>query len=220
MQSSLTKTELAHYLKSQLNNFFPDKQVVNAEMLQQYLSSAMDRLEYCIKHIRRKYFFDGNGFLFNHLQSDQYAMLLYLLANTIYKEEGDLITASKVYYLNKSLHGIDVFYEVELPEIFLFRHCSGTILGRAKYSNYFTVGQNCTVGNNKGVYPEFGEYVAMYNGSMVAGKCNLGTNCHVSAHTFIRNQSVPDNSIVFGKSPDIETKATSRSVRESFFNPM
>ena len=43
--------------------------------------------------------------------------------------------ASKAYCLNKALHAIDVFYEVELPEIFFLEHPLGTVLGRAKYSN-------------------------------------------------------------------------------------
>ena len=37
------------------------------------------------------------------------------------------------------LHGIDVFFTVDLPDIFLFCHPLCTVLGRAQYSDYFLV---------------------------------------------------------------------------------
>ena len=59
-------------------------------------------------------------------------------------------------------------HEVELPDIFLFSHPLGTILGRARYANYFLVYQHCTIGSNlDGIYPTFGEGVAMFGGKNV-----------------------------------------------------
>ncbi len=56
--------------------------------------------------------------------------------------------ADKAYALNKALHALDAFYEVELPDVFAVQHPVGTVLGRATYSDYFICYHNCTVGAN------------------------------------------------------------------------
>lgn len=208
---------LSVYLTQQLNHFFPDTDAVQTSVLQPFVSLALERLEHCFLKIRRKYFFDGQYATFSHLQSDQYAMFLYWVSNTASRAAKPQL-AAKVYCLNKALHSIDVYYEVELPNIFLFRHCVGTVLGRANYADYFTVGQNCTVGNNRGIFPTFKENVAMYAGATVVGNCLIGSNCHVSAHAFVRNEHLPDNTVAFGKSPNIQTKHTDAQVYDKFFN--
>lgn len=218
IQLSLDRGELLRYVIAQCDNLFPDGKFRADESLIRCNDDAVMRLEYCFTHIKRKYFFDGRTFFFNHLQSDQYSMFLYFLSNSVFRLAGRHPFADKVYYLNKALHSIDVYYEVTLPEIFLFRHCVGTVLGRAEYRNYFTVGQNCTVGNNRGVYPIFSEECAMYSGSSVVGGGKVGSNVHITARSFIRNATIPDNSLVIGHSPDLEVKPTRVSVIESFFN--
>ncbi len=217
---SLSAEELSDYLARQINYSFPDKQPVSTGQLEPAFARALERVDYCFNRIRRKYFSDGASATLNHLNSDQYSMFLYFMSNTVYKSEGDPRLATKVYYLNKALHGIDVYYEVELPDVFLFRHCVGTVLGRAEYADYFSVGQNCTVGNNKNIYPRFEEEVAMYNGSMVVGKCIVGRNSHISAHTFVRDQDVPGDSIVFGRSPDLEVRPSRTRVYDKFFDSL
>ena len=218
VQLSLSPDELLRYVIAQCDNLFPDGKISADEGLTRCFDDALKRLEHCFIHIRRKYFFDGQSFFFDHLQSDQYSMFLYLLSNSVYRSVGRHPFANKIYYLNKALHSIDVYYEVTMPEIFLFRHCVGTVLGRAEYKNYFTVGQNCTVGNNRGVYPIFSEECAMYSGSSVVGDCKIGRNTHIAARSFVRNATIPDNSLVIGYAPDLAVKPTNASVIESFFN--
>ena len=43
--------------------------------------------------------------------------------------------ADKIYYLNKILHSVDIYHEVELPSTFFLEHPVGTVLGRAKYQD-------------------------------------------------------------------------------------
>ncbi len=59
------------------------------------------------------------------------------------------------------MNACDLFYEVDLPEIFMLDHPLGSVMGRAKFGNYFAFSQNCTVGNNNNIFPEIGEYVTM-----------------------------------------------------------
>ena len=148
-------------------------------------------------------------------------MYLYLLSNTIWKNDGDIACASKIFLLNKTLHGIDVFYSVELPEIFLFVHPIGTILGNAKYSNYFVAYQNCTVGSTEdGIYPSFDEEVALYSGSSVIGNCSIGTNSIIGSNSFIINSDIGSNKVVLGAYPNNRIIKNKRRVIKACFNNM
>lgn len=114
--------------------------------------------------------------------------------------------AEKIYYLNKILHSIDLFYEVELPSIFFFDHPLGSVMGRAKYSDYFSFLQGCTVGNNKGKYPIIGRNVSMLSNSKILGDCHIGNNVILSANSYVIDTDIPDNSIVFGQGRNITIK--------------
>ena len=115
--------------------------------------------------------------------------------------------------MNKILNAVDIFYEIEFPTIWGVEHPVGSVMGRANYSDFFYFYQGCTVGtNNKysadGSYvcyhPNIGVNVVMYSNSKILGSSNIGNNVIVSANTYIINQNVPDNSIVFGQSPNIK----------------
>ena len=140
--------------------------------------------------------------LFSPYQSAQYAQFLYYLSREAFLKK-DFDVAEKVYYLNKMLNNVDWFYEVELPTIFFADHPLGSVMGRAHYSDRFVISQGCTVGNNHGFYPSIGENVTMHLMSTISGKSNIGKNVEISAYTFIRDEIVPDNCIVFGMSPNL-----------------
>jgi len=58
----------------------------------------------------------------------------------------------------------------------------------------------------KNVNFEFGENVVLYPGSTVIGDVRIGTNCAIASGAWIKDESVPDNSLVFGRSPDLVIK--------------
>ena len=148
MELSLKKEDLTRYVMDQLNLFFPDRTRIPQEAIEGYIPAALADLDYCFSHVNDKYFRDGDRTMFNHLNSDQYAMFLYRLSNLLFKETGDVNVSTKLFLLNKCLHGIDLFYEVELPQIFLINHPLGTVLGRGKYSDFFIAHQKCNIGSN------------------------------------------------------------------------
>lgn len=82
----------------------------------------------------------------------------------------------------------------------------GTVLGRARYGNYFHFGQGCTVGNNKGIYPRFGNSVFMLSDSKVLGDCDIGNYVIASASEYIKDTDIPSGNIVFGQSPNLVIK--------------
>ena len=135
----------------------------------------------------------------------------------MYKHGVDSEECSKIYYLNKIMNSIDVFYEVELPEFWFCAHPLGTVLGRAKYGNYFTFLQGCTVGNNNGVYPVFGDFVTMYSNSSVIGNCRIGNNVVIGTNTCIKDEDIPDNCLVFGSSPNLVIKQKTEKEMEEYF---
>lgn len=216
-KQSLSENELINYVTKQLNFHFPDH-MVSADRLAPCVHRALQRIEHCFSKINIKYYFDGNCLTFNHLNTDQYAIFLYYLSNTIWREDNDDKLASKVYYLNKALNCLDAFYEVNLPDIFILVHPLGAVLGRGEYQDYFVAYQGATVGSNKNQeYPKIGKGVAMYGGSALIGNCKISDNCLISAGTMVMDKDVPPDMVVFGRYPDISYKKTKKSVIERYF---
>ena len=214
LATSLTPNALADYVGRQIAAFFPDRDESNA--VRTVMDDALARVEHCFSHVRIKGFWSATGPQFNHLHTDQYAIFLYYLANTAFRQ-GELSIAAKCYALNKALHALDAFYEVELPAIFALVHPVGTVLGRATYGDYFCAYQNVSVGANlSDVHPVIGTGVVMYGGSRVIGAVRVGDNCFVSAGVALLGGDVPTNHIAFGGHPPV-VKPTKRNVRREIF---
>lgn len=192
------KDRIEDYVANQLS-FFGGAEISD------YLAEACERTLRCFSKNTNKYFQKGK---IDVHHTGQYAILLCYLARVAF-EAGDRKTADCVYALNKALHGFDIFYEVELPSVFFMEHPVGTVLGRASYSDRLFLGQNVTVGGNRGCYPTIGENVCLHAGCIVVGDSRLGNNIEVSAQAFIRDEVIPDNCLVFGKSPNLVIKQRS-----------
>lgn len=123
------------------------------------------------------------------------------------------VEADIVYYLNKIMHANDWFYQIKLPVHFLAEHPIGSVLGKANYGDYLFVYQGTTIGGNrkkgKLFYPTLGSNVLLYANSTVLGDTKIGNNVIISADTYLLNEDIPDNCIVFGKSPNINIKMKS-----------
>ena len=138
-----------------------------------------------------------------------YCNYLYQVGHMAYKKGWNSI-ADKVYALNKMLHGVDLFYVVELPEIWSCEHPVGTVMGRAVYGNRFFFYQGCTVGGSrhdgKLYYPVIGDDVLMYSNSKILGRCTIGNHVIFAANSYVIDQDIPENSIVFGQKPNLVIK--------------
>ena len=215
----IDKEQLNSLVTSQLNSFFNDGSLVDGALLKKYQADTIDRLHNCFTNIKKPYFFENNKTIFNHLHGDHYAMYLYLLCNTIWKLDKNEKLASKVFLLNKALHGVDAFYGIDLPEIFLFVHPLGTVLGRAKYSDYFVVYQNCNVGANEDlIYPTFKGETLLYSKATIIGSCKVGSNTVFGANSFVMNTNIKDNSTVVGSYPNNKIIDNNKNVIDRMFN--
>lgn len=217
MQLSLQRDDLAVYVRKQLESLFPDG--ADLSDLPRFVNLALGRVEHCFSRVRLKGFFANGEARFSHWHSDQYAIFLYYLANSACRERPGHPIADKAYALNKALHALDAFYEVELPDVFAVQHPVGTVLGRASYSDYFICYHNCTVGANlENDYPSFGLGVVMYGGSRVIGKTAVGDNTFVSTGAIvIDGGTLPSDSILHGIFPNAARSLTSRNVVRDIF---
>ena len=87
-------------------------------------------------------FFLGGG---NPFHSVQYMTFLYIMANELYRNGVSSTLSDKLYYQNKTKNGLDMFYAIELPEVWSAEHSVGSVLGRAQYENGFFFYQGCIV---------------------------------------------------------------------------
>jgi serine O-acetyltransferase len=220
MITSISIPVLCRYTTAQLNVFFPDEDIVDLMSEEKLVSEALRRIEYCFKHVNLKHYFNGNEVIFNHLFSDHYVMFLWFLSNVVYLKKGNCSLANKLYYLNKALHGLDCMYDTRLPNIFLFFHSSGTVLGKAKYNDFFVVLHGCTVGLQDEKYPVFSKGVSITANSSVIGDCLIGNRCTVSTRTTIFQRNIQDDHTAFINCDTglLQIKRTKECYAQRFFN--
>ena len=197
----------------QINNMFmlteEEKCLANDELIKCEL--AYNKTLICLENSGNWKYFSGDINLYN---SVMYCIFLYWYSKGICQASQSL--GDKVYYLNKALNAVDLFYDIDLPDIWFCEHPIGSVMGRARYGNKFIFYQNCTVGGSIGpnrkdvIYPVIGQNVIMYSYSRIIGNCKIGSNCVLASGTAVINQDVPDNSIVFGQSPNLIIKSNRR----------
>lgn len=209
-----TQASLLDYTCTQLGHFFPSGDALALRRrLEQHLPQALARLAHCIDHVRM--WPQGQ---FNYLNSSQYCQYLYYLSNTVWREGQDADTATRLFLLNKALNGIDLFYEIAMPDVFFIGHSVGIVLAKATYGNYLVLYQNSTVGKNHGVAPVIGEGVVMYANTAIIGRCQVGAGSVLSQGTGVVNRDVPGQCVVYpGADGELVFKAAKRDVLGDIF---
>jgi serine O-acetyltransferase len=219
MRTTLPAADLATYTLRLDANHLPDGATTGHD-LAMHVAVTLERIEHSFSHIHRKYYRDGADVTFDHLNADHMAAYLYFLGNTIWTRTGDATMPTRLSYLNKIMNGLDLFYSVAMPDIFLLVHPVGTVLGKARYSDYFVVYQNCTVGADTTVYPSFEEEVILYSRASVLGETRVGRNVVFAANSMVVDAMVPPDSVVVGQYPAHRFVGNERSVRDRCFNPV
>lgn len=193
-------------IRHQIHNLFLLDES-EAEAISRSLAETLRKTEKCFGQSLNKYYRKDGNIFFSVYHSGQYCIFLYFLSRQVFLDSPELRElADKIYYLNKTLNGLDLYYEIEMPEVFHLDHPVGSVMGRAVYGNNFTFSQLCTVGHNKGFFPEIGKNVQMLSGAKIVGQCKIGDNVVVSANTYIKDTDIPSNSLVFGSSPNLVIK--------------
>ena len=219
MNTSLSKQKIFMYIRNLLRNNFPDNKDICDSSLKIIVNYGLDRLEYSFSNVKDKYYNEDDIPVFNHLNTDHMVVLLYYISNSGFKLDYERNILEKLYYLNKVMHSVDIFYSVNLPDIFCVAHPLNTILGNAKYNDYLYVYQNVTVGStHEGIYPSLGKAVALYSNTSIIGNCNIGDNVVMAANSSIINQNVPSDSMVTGYYPNNRIIDNKKHVINRLFN--
>ena len=196
--------------EKQLRVLFPWTDADGADAAAAYADVDVRFLANCSR-IRNKYYADAT--FVSPLQSCQYAMFLYLLSRALKRPRAK----DMAYNLLKMVSGADLYHQVELPETFFFYHTDGSVLGRAAYGNHFMFAQGVTVGNNKGVYPTFGDCVCLNSRATVLGRCRIGDNVIIAANAYVKDRDIPSGSIVFGQDRALVVKTGCEAANREFF---
>lgn len=215
-RTTLDADALTGYVGRLLATHLPDG-IEPGYPLAPHVVASLARLEHCFAGIRRKYYTVDGEATFDHLNSDHMAMWLWFLGNEIWRATGDTVVPTKLFYLNKILHGLDLYFSVGMPEVFLLVHPVGTVIGAAQYGEHLVVYQNCTIGSEGGSYPRFGDGVILYARSTVIGDCEIGDDVVFAANTFVIDTDVRADSIVVGQYPRHQVLPNPTPVRERLF---
>jgi len=202
---------LYSYVSKQATNLIPDG--IEIEGLSKVFDLAVENTIKCFT----KTVLFHNEKTIDYLNSIQYPVFLYFLSRSLFMY-GDVSGANKIFYLNKIVHGIDLFYKVDLGEHFLLSHSIGSVFCNTKYGDMSIYFQGCLVGVNNGQRPVLGSSLVMFTGSKIIGNCTIGNNVVVSAGTVIIDQTVPDNVIVFnGPNNELIFKSSKINYSEKYF---
>lgn len=188
-----TRESLIAYTSAQCAAVVPDgREAAFRASIDAHLDEALERLHRCINACA-PWRLDE----FNVLQSSQHTIYLYLLGNTIWKRSGETEAPTRLFLMNKAFNGIDLFYEIAMPEVFYIGHSVGIVLAKATYGNYLVLYQNSTVGRHKDQIPVLGERVVLYPNTAVIGRSVVEDDAVVSQGVSVVNKRVPKGSIAF-----------------------
>ena len=215
LKLSLSKTQLAKHCSHQLKMFFLDHS--DPIDLMKFVSDAFFRIENNIKSICLPYYRLNNQPFFNHLHGDHYLIFIYELSRSAFKF-GNEDFATKLFLLNKYLHGIDLFYEIKLPDKYIFIHPIGTVIGRGKFQDKVVFYQGVTVGSNSaGEYPVLDGNNILFSNSSLIGNSVLASGCVMSAKSFTLNSKVESDTIITGNFPNNKLIKASNNIINTYF---
>lgn len=199
------RDELIQLVNRQINNFWT---VDISKDIEYVMDMTLTRLQQDFLSVNNKYINSDDDQLLRPTHSVSWSIFLYFLSHELYKCKKE--SAEYVYYLNKIMHSNDWFYAADIPTHFWAEHPLGSVLGRAQYGDFLMIYQGCTIGGNqKGselYYPKLGHHFMMFANSTILGDSKVGNWVILSAGTYIKDEVIPDNCIVFGKSPHIVIK--------------
>src|SRR5262245_36587483 len=163
--SSLALPRLARYVMRQLQTHFPDDATLAHDVLEGATARALAAVARCFRQVALPGYTQGDDAALSHLHGDRYATFLAYLAREL-ALAGHADPAARVYLLNKARHGLDLFYEVALPEVLLLVHPVGSVIGRAQLGNFLCLYQNCSIGGSpregRLEYPVVGDGVLLF----------------------------------------------------------
>lgn len=213
--SDLTIDKISVLYRSSLPNNYHN-------IITECTNEVYDPLYHCLKYTthNRKFFEPVN---LNPLHTGHFCIFLYLLSRSL-NARAQFNLADIIFATNKMMHSIDMYYQVNLPKVFHLEHPVGSVIGKASFGNFLYIGQNCTVGRNmspkSSSYPSFGKRIMLTSNVTIVGDSKIGSNVIFSSGCFVKDASIPDNCIVFGRSPKLIIKPLAKATALNYFRQM
>lgn len=217
MLLSLPQAELKAFLGRQLDVFFPDQYKFAGLDIDAAFDEALQRTEFCFKHISERGYVENGQVTFSHLHSDQYSQFLYFFGNSLWRRSQNRPICDKLTLLNKMLNSIFCSYKLALPDIFYLCHPVGTIIGHAEYADFLVILQNVTINTAPGL--KIGKAVAFAAGANVIGNQPIGDRSSIGANSLVFHTEIPADSVAFSKDGGLTIKPrTNTCYAQRFFN--
>ncbi|HSI58346.1 MAG TPA: hypothetical protein VLA16_12380 [Ideonella sp.] len=202
---------LAAYVCRQLENFFPDGHA-SGPSVQAAMGPALQRTRHCVAGVRA---WQGG---FDPLVSAQYASFLYFLSREVAVSQADAATATRLFLLNKALHAMELFHEIELPDVFLLGHTPGLVFAKAGYGRHLVVHQGCTIGRKMGgERPVLEEGVVLFPNAMVIGRCHVRARSVIAPGVCLVDTDTPGDCYVLPGPDGPVFKPARREVWRDYF---
>jgi len=167
---------------------------------------ALERAHHRIRHIK------GTMGEFDPLIGGHHATLLFFLSRELVAADRK-DDATRVFLTNKTLHGIDLFHEVEMHSVFAIAHTVGMVFAKATYCPRCVFHQGCTVGRDGPHRHVLEEGVVMYPNSSILGRCLVRANTVIAPGVQLVNTDTPGNCIVFQRA---NGRPTFKEIREVY----
>lgn len=164
-------------------------------------------LERQFARARNKYFTKDGIAVFHVAHNAQYTMFLYHLSRALFLNNRRS-EADRVYALLRMVSGIDLYYEVALPDWWMCDHPLGSVIGRGQFEagSSFVFTQNCNIGNNNRIYPKIAGNLIMFPNSSLLGDTRIDGNVVLANGAYVVDAGELSDCLVYGRSPDLIIK--------------
>lgn len=154
-------------------------------------SEVLKRISFNFKHVKSSYYKQQGLAYFDHFNADHMTVLYYEFSRACYKNGLESL-ATKFFYINKIMHSIDIFYTVEMPNIYLFVHPMGSIIGSGtSFGDRVVIYQGVTLGSNsEGNYPVLKGNNILFSGASCIGSCQLSDGVVLGANAYCVDESI------------------------------
>lgn len=225
MKLSLNLSQLCDYVTKQMEFYLPDGYEIQEEMFVNSVVTALQRCEKCFSHIKIPGYKNGKEVTFSHLHMDQYATFLFFLGNSMWKKYNEKHICDKILNLNRILNGFFISYKCSMPEIFMFNHPIGSVIGNANYSNGLCISQNVTINTHTDVNGNFdltiGKGCFLASGAKIIGNSPIGDRVSIGVDALVYNTGIGNDCICINDSKDgivIKPRRREKCVAENIFD--
>ena len=196
-----SKKDFINFTYNRLSNYDIEK-----KELDKYFDSCIENCTERFSLIKNKYFQNENYIFFRTGHYCQFFIILYELLRVIFMENKENNLLEKIFFLNTTQTGLDIYYTTKLPKKFFPVHPFGSVIGpRTVFGDKSSliIYNNCNLGrNNEDEHPSVEGNLIMLPNSSIIGNCKIEGKVLLSNGCYLYNPGKIKNKMVFGVYPN------------------